>query len=113
MRAECVTISSSADPLDRRAAGRKLFLQPFEAAVEVIDPVDNGLALSRQGGDHERHGRPQVCRHDRGALEAINSFDGCGLAVEMNMGTEPYQLLDVHEAVFKYGFRDEREPARA
>src|SRR5205807_2613593 len=42
-----------ADPLDRRAAAAELVLQPLEAAVEVIDAVDHGLAFSRQRPDRK------------------------------------------------------------
>src|SRR3981189_1803795 len=44
----------SADALDGGAAGGELVLQPLEAAVEVIDAIDHGLAFSRERGDDER-----------------------------------------------------------
>ncbi len=38
----------SADALNGGAAGRQFFLKPLEAAVEMIDTVDRGLALGGQ-----------------------------------------------------------------
>jgi len=43
--------SSIADALDRGAAGRQLFLEPLEPAVEMIDAVDHGLAFGGETGD--------------------------------------------------------------
>src|SRR5262249_6042183 len=53
-----------ADALDRSAAGRQLFLQPLEAAVEMIDAVDHGLAFGGKPGDDQRYRGAQIGRHD-------------------------------------------------
>ncbi len=97
---------SAADALDRGAAGGELVLQPLEAAVEVIDAVDHGLAFRRERGDHERDRGAQVGRHDRRALEHVDTFDGRALAVELDAGAKPRQLLHVHEAVLEDGLGD-------
>src|ERR1700692_542633 len=60
---------SIADPLDRGAAGRQLFLEPLEAAVEMVDAVDHGLAFGGQPRDHERHRGAQIGRHHRRAAQ--------------------------------------------
>ena len=73
-----------ADALDRGAAGGELVLQPLEAAVEVIDAVDHGLALGGERGDDERHRGAQIGRHHRRALEPLDALDGRGLAVELD-----------------------------
>src|ERR1700739_1627651 len=97
-----------ADALDLGAAAAELVLEALEAAVEVIDAVDHGLAFGRERGDDERDRRAQVGRHHGRALEALEPLDGRGLAVEMDAGTEPRQLLHVHEAVFEDGLGDAR-----
>ena len=43
----------SRQPLDRGAAARELVLQPLKAAVEVIDAVDDGLALGGERRDDQ------------------------------------------------------------
>src|SRR3954454_15403862 len=95
-----VTIRSSnsvADALDRGAAGRQLFLEPLEAAVQVIDAVDHGLAFSGQSRNHQRYRSAQVRRHHVRAPQFRDPVNGGGFAVEMNTGAEPRQFLHVHE----------------
>src|SRR5437763_5163894 len=78
-----------ADALDRGAAGRELVLQPLEAAVEVVDAVDHGLALGRERGDDERDRGAQIGGHVRRALELALAFDGGAFAIEMDMRAQP------------------------
>src|SRR5262245_6715768 len=61
----------SAEALDGGAAGRELVLQPLEAAVEVIDAIDHGLALGRERGDDEGDRGAQIGGHHRRALERL------------------------------------------
>src|SRR6185312_7957364 len=88
-----------ADALDRRAAARELFLKPFETAIQMIDPVDHGFALSGKSCDDQRHRGAQVRRHDRRAAQFCCAVDGRGLAVEGYTRAEPRQFLDMHETV--------------
>src|ERR1700739_1617351 len=104
---------SPADALDLGAAAAELVLEALEAAVEVIDAVDHGLALGRERGDDEGDRRAQVGRHHRRALEPLDALDGRGLAGEGDGGAEPRQLLHVHEAVLENGLGDARGAARA
>ena len=46
---------SPCDAGNLRAAGGELVLKAFEAAVEVVDAVDHGLAFGGQRGDDEGH----------------------------------------------------------
>src|SRR5262249_19004624 len=103
----------AADALDLGAAAAELVLEALEAAVEVIDAVDHGLALGRERGDDERNRRAQGGRHHGRALEALDAFDGRGLALDMDARAEPRQLLHVHEAAFENGLGDARGAARA
>jgi hypothetical protein len=54
LRSECWFILGR-KPLDGGAAAGELVLEPLEAAVEVIDAVDDGLAFGGERSDHERH----------------------------------------------------------
>src|SRR3954468_22994596 len=85
----------SRDSLDRRAAGKKLVLQPLEAAVEMVDAVDHRLAFRRKPRNEERDGRPQIGRHPRRAGKLLDAVDRSGVAVEMDPGAEPRQFLHV------------------
>src|SRR5882757_7943012 len=91
--------SSSADALDLGTAGGELVLEPLEAAVEVIDAIDHGVAVGRERGNHQRHRGAQVGRHHGRALEPRNALDGRGLTVEMDARAEAGKLLHMHEAV--------------
>src|SRR5262249_61879904 len=93
----------AADGRDGGAAGRELVLKPLEAAIEMIDAVDDGLALGRKRRNDERDRGTQIGGHDRRTLERAHALDGGALAVELDMRSEPHQLLHVHEAVLADG----------
>ena len=46
------------------ATRRKLFLQTFKPAIQMVDTVDDGFSLRRQTGDNQRNRRPEIGRHD-------------------------------------------------
>src|SRR6266567_156028 len=98
----------TADALDGGAACRQLVLEPLEAAVEVIDAVDDGFPFCRKRGNDERDRGAQIGRHHRRALERAHPLDGRAFAVELNMRAEPHQLLYVHETVLEDGLGDAR-----
>src|SRR5262249_30693440 len=100
---------SAADPLDRRAAGGELVLQPLEAAVEMVDPVDHGLAFGGESGNHQRDRGTQIGGHHRRALEPLDPGDGGTFAVELDARAEPGEFLHVHEAVLEDGLGDMRD----
>ena len=95
------------------AATSELLFQPLKTPIEVINAIDNGLALGGQRRDHERDRRAQVGGHDRRAGETLDAFDGRAFAVELDARAEPRQLLDMHEAVLEDRLRDVRGAARA
>src|SRR4051812_12942471 len=57
------------DTADGRAAGAEFLFQPFETAIQVIDPIDHRLAARRQPCDHETDGRSEIGRHHFGAFQ--------------------------------------------
>ena len=71
-----------------------------------------GLALGGEAGDDQRHRGAEVGRHDLRALQALDAGDGRDLAVEMDVGAEAGELLDVHEAVLEDRLADVRGAAR-
>src|SRR6476646_12050397 len=78
----------TADAFNGGAAGGELVFEPLEAAIEMIDPVDHGLALGRQGSDNQRHRSAQVRRHHRRAFESVDALDRSGLTVELDAGAK-------------------------
>src|SRR5205085_6949931 len=90
-------------PLDGRATAAQLVLEPLEAAVEVVDAIDDGYALGRERRDHERHRSPQIGCHHRRTFERRYALDGGALTVEMDARAEPREFADMHEAVFEDG----------
>ena len=100
--------SYARDALDHRAAAGQLFLEPLEAAVEMVDAVDRRLAFRGQPGDHQRHRSAQIGRHDGRALELRHALDDRRLAGQVDVGAEPGQFLHVHEAVLENRLGDLR-----
>src|SRR5690606_23886581 len=100
---------SAGEAFDVGAAAAQFFFEAFEAAVEVVDAVDGGFALSGETGDDERDRGAQIGGHHLRALEQGDAGDGCDLAVDVDVGTETSELGDVHEPVFEDGFADLRD----
>src|SRR5437899_6758424 len=92
-------LSVALDAADLGPAGAEFLLQPLEPAVEVIDPVDHGLAARREACDHQAHGGPEICRHDLGALKRADAPHPGLPALHADVGAQPRQLRHVHEAV--------------
>src|SRR5947207_6170317 len=92
---------SSAEALDPRAEGRELLLERLVAAVQMIDAVDDGLALGGEPGDDQPGRGAQVGRHDGCALQALDAAHHGAVALDRDIGPEPLQLERVHEAVLE------------
>src|ERR1700757_5138543 len=58
-----------ADAADFCANAFQLLLDMFVAAVDVVDAVDDGLAVGDQGGQHQGRGSAQVGREHGGCAK--------------------------------------------
>src|SRR5690606_30162284 len=80
----------------------QLFLDAFVTAINVVDAVDQGIAIGPEAGDHQAGGGPQVGRHDRSTLEPVNPGNDGGVALDLDLGTHAAHFLHVHEAVLEH-----------
>src|SRR3984885_9400629 len=96
-------IALARKPRDVGAASAKLLFQPLEAAVEVIDAIDDRLPFRRKAGDDERNRGAQVGRHHWRAAQAFNAADHGRVAVELDVRAETGELLHVHETILEDG----------
>src|SRR6266480_6318131 len=78
--------------LDSGAERGKLFLERLVAAVEVIDAIDDGLALCHQGGDDQARRGAQIGRHDGSALQPLDAFHHRRVALDRDLGPQPLQF---------------------
>src|SRR5271163_2787631 len=107
------SIALARDPCDVGATGAELLFQPLEAAVEMVNAIDDRLPLGRQAGDNQRDGGAQIGRHHRRAAQALDAADDGGVAFELDMGAKARELLHVHESVLEDGLLDARDALRA
>src|ERR1700722_9395534 len=106
-------IALTRDARDVGAAGAELLFQSLEAAVEVVDAIDDRLPFRRKAGDNERNRGAQVGRHHWRAAQAFDAADHGRVAVELDVSAEASELLDVHETVLENGLLDARDTFRA
>src|SRR5690606_13302889 len=88
----------------------QLLFNTLVTTVNVVHAVDNGVAVCHQAGDHKASRGPQVGRHDRSPGQMFDTLDDGSVTLKGNVCSHPDQFLQVHEAVFKYGFDDGSGP---
>ncbi len=93
-----------ADTFDLRAQAAQLDLHGVIAAVEVIDAVDHGFAFSRQRRHHQAGRGAKVGRHDGGTRELRHAMHHAGVTVDIDLRTQPHELLHMHKAILENGF---------
>jgi hypothetical protein len=71
----------------------------------VVSPSATRPAMTRLAD------APQVGRHHGRAGQAGDAVDDRGVAVDLDAGAEPHQLVDVHEAVLEDRLGDLAEPS--
>src|SRR5258708_3076595 len=106
-------IALARKPRDVGAASAELLFQPLEAAVEVIDAIDDRLPFRRNTRDDERNRGAQVGRHHRRAAQALDAADYGRVALELDLRAEAGELLHVHETVLEDRLLDARDALRA
>ncbi len=84
----------------------QLLLDVFVATVDVVDAVDYGRAFGHEAGQHQTGGGAQIGRHHLGTLELLGVAADGDVALQFDVGTHPYQLGHVHEAVLEDGLGD-------
>ena len=87
---------------------RQFFFDVFVAAVDVVDAVDDGLAVGDEGGEDERGGGAQVAGEDGGGAERSFAADDGAAAFDFDVCAHADQFLGVHEAVLENIFGDDR-----
>src|SRR6202040_1289183 len=96
-----------ADAFDLGADGLEFFFDFFVAAIDMVDPVDNGFAVGDQGGEDQRGASAQVGGEDGGGAErSFTDYHGAA-AFDFYVRAHADQFLRVHKAVLKNIFDDD------
>ena len=91
----------SGNTTDLGAQRTEFFLDVLVAAIEMVDAVDDGVALGDQARQDQRSRGAQVGRHHRRAAELFDATDDGGVAIDLDVGAQAQQFVDVHEAVLE------------
>src|SRR5450830_2178966 len=78
----------------------QLLFDALITTVDVVDAVDQRVAFSGQGRNHQAGRSPQVGGHDRCAFQAVGTGNDGGVAFDLDLGAHAMQLVHVHETVF-------------
>ena len=71
------------NPAYLRTQRGQLGFYMFIAAVQMIDAINDGLALRHQAGDDQTCGGTQIGRHDGRAFQLRATFDDGGIALDI------------------------------
>src|SRR5690606_32985047 len=93
-------------PSDVGSQRLKLFFNTFVAAINMIDPIHQGCAVSNQAGNYQTGGCPQVTGHHWRALQALYPFNDRRVALKGNVGAHPVQFMNLNQAVLTHRFGD-------
>ena len=93
-------------PFDLGADAGELFFQPLEAAIQMIDAIDDRFAFRRQPGQHEADGGAQIGGHHRRAFQSSAPRHGGDVAFDPDIGAHAQEFRDMHEAVLEDRFLD-------
>src|SRR4051812_20122252 len=85
-------LTSALYALDVGAESRELFLNALEAAVEMIDAIDDRFTLRRQARDDQADRSPKIGRHDRRAVELFDAAHDRGLVVDRDVGAHAHEF---------------------
>src|SRR4030042_1629682 len=96
--------------LYRSTEAFELILDLLVAAIEVFHVVDDGLAPGDQTGQDEGGRGPQVGGHDLGAGERRFSLDDGLVAVDLDVGAQAEEFVDVGETAVEDGLGDDGRP---
>src|SRR5690349_14156199 len=106
--AEEVVFLGGWDSLDEGAGRAEVVFEVGVAAVDVVDVADLGHAFGAQAGDDQAGAGADVGGAYRGAGQLLlAAYDGV-VAVRTDVGAEPGQLVDEHEAPVEDVLGDER-----
>src|ERR1035437_5960826 len=97
--------AQSLHPLNVRTQAAQLGLHLIVTPIQMINALHRGLSVCHQAGNHQAGGGPQISRHNTGAGELFYPFNQRHLAVNLDVGAQPHQLIDVHETVLENSFR--------
>src|SRR4029079_18233962 len=103
-RAECRWLASC--PRRSRSANvctesAELLLDPFVAAVEMVDATDLCGVVGGETREDQRDARPQIRRHDGSARQSYDAAHHGIVALDRNVRAETHELERVHEAVLE------------
>src|SRR5260370_17190073 len=71
--------------LDVRAKFAQFFIEPFVAAIDVIDTAHFSNSVGLQSRKHQRGGRTQIARHHRRAKKTIDPLDHRSSALQLHL----------------------------
>src|SRR5262249_17914598 len=101
---------SLGDSLDFCTEPRQFFFDPFVAAIQMVDALDDALPFRRKSREHKTCAGPQIrghyiCPGQRGAsIYVRNSL------MDRDVGAHAHQLADMHKSVLEDGFVDRGSP---
>jgi hypothetical protein len=92
---------------DLGAYATELFFDALIATVDVVDAVEDRLAIGDESGQDERSGGAEVGAHDGRGLEGRLATDRGCTALHGDVGSHAVELADVHETVLEDVFCDD------
>src|SRR4051812_35470517 len=106
-----VTVSAAMNSGYASDAGAQLaqaLLDVLVAAVQVVDAIDDRLALGHEPGDDEARRGAQVGGHHGRAGKPVHAVDHGRVSLSLDARAQAAQLLHVHEPILEDGFGHQR-----
>ena len=95
------------DSLDVGPKGAQFDFHAVVATVEVVDAVDQRLAIGHEAGDHQTGRGTQVGGHDCRALQCRHTTHHRSVAGDLDIRPQTLQFQRMHEAILEDGLGDD------
>src|SRR5258706_15401376 len=98
-----VIMAASIYAMNARPELGEASLEPLVPTVEMVDALDERLAVGDQPRDHQARRSAQIGGHHGRAREPLDSVHPRRIALDLDLSPEAAKLLNVHEAVLENG----------
>ena len=96
------------DAADFRSYPAQLFFDTFVAAIDVIDAINDGLAIGNKSSEYQRSRGTQIAGEYGGSGKRGLAANNRAASFDLDVRSHAHEFLRMHEAILENVFGDDR-----